>query len=252
MLLMLDCLGVQTPPACGPAIQQLALLTAAATQLEKMSCPLKLSVLVERAVASLNIQLKRHCIERCPLLCFHPGSPSILVRLHTSLDSADWPKPLVVTQGDGLGVAMSNLCELQFVRHVELGAPKERAEALWVLQEMGSLITKKFEFHFTGNRETNRVDRPEWLLSYCTNLVRGVHEGRNDCKNSFEIFVTVVMQIRDHAAMLIRQLQPMLEQLGRFEYDVLAEWMAQIMALAKQKLTRDAHTLLLGDSADTG
>jgi len=48
--------------------------------------------------------------------------------------------------------------------------------ALWALNELSSPVLARFRFHFEGRRETNRRDKPEWVFSQCTAILRLHHQ----------------------------------------------------------------------------
>ena len=52
-------------------------------------------------------------------------------------------------------------------------APSRRASYLCIVAAVrGWQVLKRFRFHFEGRRETNRRDKPEWVFSHCSTLLR--------------------------------------------------------------------------------
>ena len=47
---------------------------------------------------------------------------------------------------------------------------------LWAVEAMVQPVLRRFRYHFEGWRETNRRDKPEWVFSHCTGLLR-LHRG---------------------------------------------------------------------------
>ncbi|CAN0560977.1 unnamed protein product, partial [Ectocarpus sp. 12 AP-2014] len=39
-------------------------------------------------------------------------------------------------------------------------------DSVWALDGLLEPVAVRFRFHFEGERPTNRVDRPEWFLSF--------------------------------------------------------------------------------------
>jgi hypothetical protein len=45
------------------------------------------------------------------------------------------------------------------------------AEKLWILHNLLLPIEKRFLFHFSGSKETARLDKPEWFLTFLHNII---------------------------------------------------------------------------------
>ena len=73
-------------------------------------------------------------------------------------------------------VAMGQLLALQHCAgHCASAAVPDEGEeggGLWALGPFIEPVLKRFRFHFEGRRETNRRDKPEWVFSHCSTLLR--------------------------------------------------------------------------------
>ena len=43
---------------------------------------------------------------------------------------------------------------------------------LWAVEALVQPVLRRFRFHFEGRRESNRRDKPEWVFTHCTGLLR--------------------------------------------------------------------------------
>lgn len=57
-------------------------------------------------------------------------------------------------------------------------------------------LRKRFLYHFYGNRQTNRIDKPEWY------------------------FTQILSWIRDHVDFVVKWIQPLIDKLGMHHIDV--------------------------------
>lgn len=95
----------------------------------------------------------------------------LVAELRGMLESTGWPfqDPLatetLISRQPQLAVAFNSLCQL---------AGEPDAVASWApLQPLLQLLQARFVFHFGGDHETNRLDKPEWFLHQ---LVRWLSE----------------------------------------------------------------------------
>lgn len=86
------------------------------------------------------------------------------------------------------------------------------------IQELLLPLLKRFAYHFSGNRQTNRRDKPEWYLRQ------------------------VLQWIIDHAKFIETHVQPM----GLCD-DAMAEFSRGLVQLAVEKLIKDSSVLLEDD-----
>ncbi|XP_047529205.1 RAD50-interacting protein 1 [Vanessa atalanta] len=77
-------------------------------------------------------------------------------------------------------------------------------------------LKKRFTFHFTGSRQTARIDRPEWFLTQ------------------------TLTWIKDHQNFVINNVQPIADKLDILNVNAVEEFNAGLIALAAERL----HTVL--------
>ncbi|KAG7302858.1 hypothetical protein JYU34_012841 [Plutella xylostella] len=77
-------------------------------------------------------------------------------------------------------------------------------------------LKKRFAFHFTGNRQTARIDRPEWFLTQ------------------------TLTWIKDHQAFISKNVQPVADKMNLRNVNTKDEFNAGLVALAAERL----HTVL--------
>lgn len=56
-----------------------------------------------------------------------------------------------------------------------MATPNSSPELLYAIQALVPPIAARFKYHFEGERETNKIDKPEW---YFTHVLNVVHEQR--------------------------------------------------------------------------
>ena len=49
---------------------------------------------------------------------------------------------------------------------------KQESGSPYAIKVLAKLPGRAFKFHFSGTRETNRMDRPEWFLKYLKDAIR--------------------------------------------------------------------------------
>ncbi|CAH2106494.1 unnamed protein product [Euphydryas editha] len=77
-------------------------------------------------------------------------------------------------------------------------------------------LKKRFTFHFTGSRQTARIDRPEWFLTQ------------------------TLTWIKDHQNFVLNNVQPIADKLEMHNVNAVGEFNAGLIALAAERL----HTVL--------
>lgn len=100
--------------------------------------------------------------------------------LEKTLKKMDWPKatktaPMALQQEWSMNVSrLMNLQrqELEDREHGTANQPSgDEPPALLPLEVMIRPIEQRFVYHFSGNKPTNRLDKPEYFLSHTTDLV---------------------------------------------------------------------------------
>nr|XP_033813798.1 RAD50-interacting protein 1 isoform X2 [Geotrypetes seraphini] len=91
------------------------------------------------------------------------------------------------------------------------------------VQIMLSPLQKRFRYHFTGNRQTNVLSKPEWYLTQ------------------------VLMWIGNHAKFLDERIQPILDKAGS-SMNARLEFSRGLMTLVLEKLATDIPCLLYDDA----
>ncbi|XP_051856124.1 RAD50-interacting protein 1 isoform X1 [Antechinus flavipes] len=91
------------------------------------------------------------------------------------------------------------------------------------IQIMLTPLQKRFRYHFSGNRQTNIISKPEWYLTQ------------------------VLMWIGNHARFLDEKIQPILDKVGS-SVNARLEFSRALMMLVLEKLAADIPCLLYDDS----
>ncbi|KZT06301.1 uncharacterized protein LAESUDRAFT_653786 [Laetiporus sulphureus 93-53] len=119
--------------------------------------------------------------------------------LSTSLLSAaeklHWPMVvdyLSATTGDrkAFEAAFSNMSKLQKIGkqlHSAIKGKEVAREGLYPIQALVQPISLRFKYHFEGERQTNRLDKPEW---YFTHVLNVSHEHRPFMENVVQTFLS--------------------------------------------------------------
>lgn len=110
-------------------------------------------------------------------------------RLREFLKHENWPKS-VPKDSQQFVQLVSNMLVTE---HVEEYPSTKRPEPLNTFQVLVEQLDIRFQFHFEGDRETNRLDKPEWMFNH---------------------FITVV---DEYYEMLITSIQQALNQVDRFK-----------------------------------
>mmetsp|Transcript_2464 Transcript_2464/g.6228 ORF Transcript_2464/g.6228 Transcript_2464/m.6228 type:complete len:730 (-) Transcript_2464:212-2401(-) len=112
--------------------------------------------------------------------------------LAEGLEGAGWPPPLSSSGGpaapDVLAAAPPPVLQLlrelaayltEAQRHIEAesfaaiqGSPAEGSPPLWLAEVLTEPLRQRLVFHFASGQETDRVDKPEWMLGYALRMAR--------------------------------------------------------------------------------
>lgn len=87
-----------------------------------------------------------------------------------------WPSPInyltfAVENRNEFEQAFQNLLILQKIEQEFRPRHLHVVEGLYPMQALVQPISNRFKYHFGGDRETNRIDKPEWYLTHILNLV---------------------------------------------------------------------------------
>ncbi|XP_020708238.2 RAD50-interacting protein 1 isoform X2 [Athalia rosae] len=85
-------------------------------------------------------------------------------------------------------------------------------------------LRRRFIYHFTGSKQTNRPDKPEWY------------------------FTQVLTWIRDHAEWVRNNVQPIADSLGLCHFHAKVEFMRGLVQLAVEKLQSELPNILYDDA----
>ena len=85
-------------------------------------------------------------------------------------------------------------------------------------------LKKRFFYHFTGNKRTNRQDKPEWF------------------------FTKVLFWIKNHADWIEKNVQPIANLAGFKKINVKIEFMRALVKLAVDKLNSELNVVQYDDS----
>lgn len=113
--------------------------------------------------------------------------------------------------------AFLNLIQLQVIGE-ELDA--ESVEGLYPLNALIKPISQRFKFHFEMDRETNKLDKPEWYFTHVLNV------------------------IEDHRQFMETSIQPLLSQTSFKHLDAWREFAYLLLALLARKLKKTVPLLL--------
>ena len=121
----------------------------------------------------LTIQLQ----QRCTYIC-HTIKPMVLDVYNGTLISINYPqqanqKLLIHTKAiTPLVVWTTILLRIQDLLRITQLIQFSGTNELWVIDRMLQLITRRFIYHFDSDqRSTNRLDKPEWMLTYIQSAV---------------------------------------------------------------------------------
>ncbi|KAF4522534.1 hypothetical protein B566_EDAN009982 [Ephemera danica] len=92
------------------------------------------------------------------------------------------------------------------------------------LQLMVSPLRKRFLYHFSGNRQTNRLDKPEWYMAQ------------------------VLAWVRDHSQFVTQRVQPVLTRIAGPGHEASVEFSRALVQLVLEKLHADLPALQQDDA----
>ncbi|KAJ1651686.1 hypothetical protein IWQ61_007809 [Dispira simplex] len=104
-------------------------------------------------------------------------------RLVHCLNQLTWPRPIPIPPPQGLGPKLDELqqafADMLLLERpptaVTLGTPSKESgphSPLLAMQVLLRPLLVRFNYHFSGARPTNRLDKPEWFLTHVTNTIR--------------------------------------------------------------------------------
>ncbi|KAF5402350.1 RAD50-interacting protein 1 [Paragonimus heterotremus] len=142
---------------------------AAFVHLEVSNDPRCLPALLEQA-ALLDSFMTTLCsvVVSFERLLLEIGFPVLPSSAFEETDSQKWDDE----QLKRLGCFYKRLCSLE-ITHLNLLLKKPLSDVVSLpMQIILSLLEKRFRYHFTGTRKTNRVDKPEWYMTQILQWIR--------------------------------------------------------------------------------
>jgi hypothetical protein len=91
---------------------------------------------------------------------------------------------------------------------------------LWTTEILLEPIIKGFKFHFEGSKATNKIEKPEWYLSHINSL------------------------ITSHNDFILYKLQPILNSLEIYHFDIKQEFIKGLLKTIVNKLENQIPLLL--------
>ncbi|KAG8946670.1 hypothetical protein FRC03_001323, partial [Tulasnella sp. 419] len=148
--------------------------------------------------------------------------------LLATAESLKWPQPVDYAAADAsvrsaFENAFQNLLLLQQAgEKINQPATEEdlKKNGLYPLQALLQPIALRFKFHFDSNRQTNRIDKPEW---YFTHMLNVFHE---------------------HKSFMERHIQALIANSPYKDVNAYAEFMRVGLTLPARKLRRSVPPLL--------
>mmetsp|Transcript_13994 Transcript_13994/g.44818 ORF Transcript_13994/g.44818 Transcript_13994/m.44818 type:complete len:727 (+) Transcript_13994:1536-3716(+) len=144
-----------------------------------------------------------------------------LVKLHWPITVNNPSLNLGPQTGAGFESAIRELVSLQlchqlvYNRHAHLIADSsEVVGRLWAVEGLAKPLLKRFRYHFSGSRSTNRIDKPDWFHGF------------------------MAQAVKDHCDLLVDRVQPIVEQAVRESHPSA---FVDVLALFVRALIRGLH-----------
>lgn len=87
-------------------------------------------------------------------------------KLKETLEDINWPHKPENDEFSHVSEAMDQLIQLQ------MGLDDARDKPLWAIECLTDPIARRFKYHFSGNRRTNRLDKPEWYFKFILGILQ--------------------------------------------------------------------------------
>ncbi|KAG1754984.1 RINT-1 family protein [Suillus paluster] len=174
------------------------------------------------------------------------------VKLASALDNLKWPMPVdypaaSVHDRKSFESAFKDLILLQEIGENIEGSTNQLergSEALYPLETLAHAISLRFKYHFETERETNRLDKPEWYLSHIMNVA---HDHRPFMENVIQrLLLGTKYQRVDAWQNYITLLVPILERKLRRTVPTLLSHPALLAHTVYQTLIFDSNMRELG------
>ncbi|TFK76768.1 hypothetical protein BDN72DRAFT_806866 [Pluteus cervinus] len=113
--------------------------------------------------------------------------------LLTASEKIGWPTPVdyaLVAPADrnAFERAFLDLLRLQsFGEKIGVSRRIKEKDGLYAVQTLVQPVSLRFKFHFEGDRQTNRLDKPEW---YFTHILNVIHEQKQFMDTIIQIFIS--------------------------------------------------------------
>ncbi|KAG0703168.1 RINT-1 family protein [Suillus ampliporus] len=173
-------------------------------------------------------------------------------KLTSALDNLKWPMPVdypaaSVHDRKSFESAFKDLILLQEIGENIEGSTNQLergSEGLYPLETLAHAISLRFKYHFETERETNRLDKPEWYLSHIMNVA---HDHRSFMENVIQRLLLGTKYQRVNAWQnYITLLLPILERKLRLTVPTLLSHPALLAHTVYQALIFDSNMRELG------
>jgi len=149
---------------------------------------------------SLNMSETRHgktsspsCTSQCICNRFQSLAHLALSSLGASVEELGWPSVIDYashepTKREAFESGFYKLLALQLLGrklHKRADFQPNEKDGLYAIEALALPVSLRFKYHYDSNRDTNRLDKPEWYLTYILNIA---HDHR-------QFFDTVVQRL---------------------------------------------------------
>ncbi|KAG0094992.1 hypothetical protein BGZ93_006468 [Podila epicladia] len=150
-----------------------------------------------------------------------------LMKFQASLDAIGWPTP--IPHPSSIADEKQEDFDYAFKEYLLLQEPvygpldrrgKASYPPLLPMELMVAPLILRFRFHFEGKRPTNRLDKPEWYLSHVLGL------------------------IKDHAPLLQKYVQTIVQETEYKEYDVKNDFIRLLIGAVERKIRLSVPAML--------
>ncbi|KAG0089673.1 hypothetical protein BGZ92_004405 [Podila epicladia] len=202
------------------------LKTSAKDALVPYNSLVELSKKVKGAVQGNNTKLESFLSASVDSL-LHEFKASLSMKFQASLDAIGWPTP--IPHPSSIADEKQEDFDYAFKEYLLLQEPvygpldrrgKASYPPLLPMELMVAPLILRFRFHFEGKRPTNRLDKPEWYLSHVLGL------------------------IKDHAPLLQKYVQTIVQETEYKEYDVKNDFIRLLIGAVERKIRLSVPAML--------
>ncbi|KAK9313003.1 TIP-1 family-domain-containing protein [Lipomyces starkeyi] len=96
----------------------------------------------------------------------------LATEFRASLDGIGWPRRVSLEVNfEEFNRTFNKLLQFQFSNVSQQASESKAPDLIIALEILAEPLDLRFRYHFEGNRETNKVDRPEWFFSHFISTV---------------------------------------------------------------------------------